>query len=213
MDLMAAGDWYLLANESLGTNERLITQEGHYQLQYQGDGNLVLRKRDGSYLWDTETNGRPVGRCIMQGDGNLVIYGPNGDYIWDTETNGYPNSSLVIQDDGNLVIYAPGDRAIWATYTLPPEIHSFWPTEAEPGMPISVRGDYFHITTRVEWKIKDTNEYHRARFQILDKRMLTTFAPSCENGWSSQLYVTNWADRIGSSDELICIRETVQKGY
>src|SRR3712207_3719368 len=112
---MAAGDWYLLPNELLRANERITSQERRVFLIYQGDGNLVLYTNTGRYLWDSGTDRRPVGRCIMQGDGNLVIYGPNNEYVWDTETNGNPGSSLVIQDDGNLVIYAPGDRAIWWT--------------------------------------------------------------------------------------------------
>jgi hypothetical protein len=203
---MAAGDWYLLANESLGTNERLITQEGRYQLQYQGDGNLVLRKSNGGYLWDSSTHGRPVGKCIMQGDGNLVIYGPNGDYIWDTETNGNPGSSLVIQDDGNLVIYTPGDRAIWATYTLPPQIHSFSPMYATYSQPITVRGDYFHITTKVEWYIYQAEIWAQQPVDIIDKYRLATRAPwQCQDGWRCRLRVTNWAGEATSRDLLACV--------
>jgi len=136
----------------------------------------------------------------------LVIYGPNGDYIWDTETNGHPNSSLVIQDNGNLVIYAPGDRAIWATYTLPPQIHSFEPEYARYSQPVTVRGDYFHITTKVEWYIYQANIWAQQRFEIIDKYRLTTYAPwQCRQGWRAILRVTNWAGEARSDDLLYCL--------
>jgi hypothetical protein len=68
---------YLHPDESLGPDQSLRSPDGRYRFVYQGDGNLVLYRSDGGYLWDSATNGKPVGRCIMQGDGNLVIHGPN----------------------------------------------------------------------------------------------------------------------------------------
>ena len=64
-----------------------------YRLFYQTDGNLVLYGPDGP-LWDSETDGRGAGACIMQADGNLVLYGPNDEYVWDTETDNNPGSRL-----------------------------------------------------------------------------------------------------------------------
>jgi hypothetical protein len=204
---MAAGDPHLRADEFLRANERLVSQDGRYQLQYQGDGNLVLRKSDGKYLWDTETNGRPVGRCIMQGDGNLVIYGPNGDYIWDTETNGHSDSVLVLQDDGNLVIYDANYRALWATYTLPPEIHDFDPKYATYSQRIRVRGDYLHLTRKVEWGVYDLNgQWLWQEHEVVDKYTLITKAPwQCQDGWRAKLRVTTWVGEATSRDLLACV--------
>ncbi|MFS0718010.1 curculin domain-containing protein [Arthrobacter sp. 1P04PC] len=90
-----------------------------YRLLYQTDGNLVLYGPDGP-LWDSGSNGRGAGACIMQADGNLVLYGPNDEYVWDTETDNNPGSRLVIQDDGNAVIYRPDGSPLWATETCQP---------------------------------------------------------------------------------------------
>ncbi|NHZ89539.1 FAD-binding protein, partial [Massilia sp. CCM 8733] len=114
----------LLPNEFLEAEEFLLSSNGRYTFVYQGDGNLVLYKfrPDGSrnWLWDSQTNRKPVGRCIMQGDGNLVIYGPTGNYVWDSGTGGKNDSWLVIQDDGNAVIYLPNGAPVWATNTVQP---------------------------------------------------------------------------------------------
>jgi hypothetical protein len=104
---------------------------------YQGDGNLVLY-RAGTWLWDSETNGKQAGVCIMQGDGNLVIYSPGVRYVWDTSTHDHPASRLVVQNDGNVVIYAPDGTALWATNTvqlsLVPNVVAFPRNEAESAL-------------------------------------------------------------------------------
>ncbi len=70
------------------------------------------------WMWDSQTDRRPAGVCIMQADGNLVIYGPDAQYIWDSATDNNPGSHLLVQDDGNVVIYRPDNTAIWATNTV-----------------------------------------------------------------------------------------------
>jgi hypothetical protein len=109
----------LLPDEFLEADQSISSLNGRFTFVYQGDGNLVLYKnyRNGSRkaLWDSQTDRRPVGRCIMQGDGNLVIYGPDGEYIWDTATDGNPGSRLVFQDNGDVVIYNARNQRIWST--------------------------------------------------------------------------------------------------
>jgi Common central domain of tyrosinase len=105
--------------EVLNPNQSITSRNGLYVFVYQGDGNLVLYGPAG-WLWDSQTDGRPVGVCIMQGDGNLVIYGPGGQYVWDSATDNNPGSHLVVQDDGNVVIYRPDNTAAWATNTVQP---------------------------------------------------------------------------------------------
>lgn len=54
-------------------------------LAYQGDGNLVLYRRDGAPVWASDTFGAP-GEVAMQGDGNLVVYDAHGAPQWASDT-------------------------------------------------------------------------------------------------------------------------------
>lgn len=106
-------------NLYLAPNQVLSSHNGHYQLVYQGDGNLCVYKFTGapncwSPIWATMTNGKSAGKTCMQGDGNFVVYDAKNAPIWATMTNGHTGAYLVMQDDGNLVIYEYG-KAIWAS--------------------------------------------------------------------------------------------------
>jgi outer membrane lipoprotein-sorting protein len=105
--------------EVLNPGQSIKSASGRYTFVYQTDGNLVLYD-DGTPLWASATDGRPVGRCIMQSDGNLVIYGPGGQPFWSSNTWQHPGSRLVVQDDGNVVIYRPDGTPVWATNTWLP---------------------------------------------------------------------------------------------
>jgi glycerophosphoryl diester phosphodiesterase len=126
---MPANHDYLQNDEVLYPNQSLTSADGRFILIYQGDGNLVLYRQfpgqERSWLWDSETHGRPGGACVMQGDGNLVIY-LDGQAIWSSNTWGNPGSRLVVQNDGNVVIYRPDGRAIWATHTVYSEKRPFY---------------------------------------------------------------------------------------
>jgi len=113
-----AGDT-LNAGGTLQPDQSIQSSDGRYRLVYQTDGNLVLYRTDGSPLWASGTNGRPVGQTIMQDDGNLAIYGPNQEFVWNTGTQ-VAGSRLVVQNDGNLVVYAADGSAIWASNTAQP---------------------------------------------------------------------------------------------
>jgi Trypsin-like peptidase domain len=105
--------------EVLNSNQSITSANGRYRFIYQSDGNLVLYD-GGVALWASNTDGRPVGICIMQTDGNLVIYTPDNQAIWASNTDGRPGSRLIVQDDGNVVIYQPDGSAAWATNTVQP---------------------------------------------------------------------------------------------
>jgi outer membrane lipoprotein-sorting protein len=105
--------------EVLNPDQSITSADGRYRFIYQSDGNLVLYD-GGTLLWDSTTNSKPVGICIMQGDGNLVIYARGGQAIWASNTPQHPGSRLVVQNDGNVVIYRPDGTLVWATNTVQP---------------------------------------------------------------------------------------------
>lgn len=118
----ATGDNVLLTptSEALGYGQRmnagyaLVSPNGVYNLQMQGDGNLVLYNCCGTYLWEATTWGNPGAFAVMQTDGNFVIYSATGTPLWNRPwTNRVSGSYLQLQDDGNLVIYAPGRTWKW----------------------------------------------------------------------------------------------------
>jgi len=112
----------MLPGEVLKPGTIITSKNGIYSLVYQGDGNLVLYKKDANgknrALWASNTYGKPGVVCIMQGDGNLVIYDKNSKPIWATGTYGNSGSRLYVQDDGNVVIYNANNKPIWATHTV-----------------------------------------------------------------------------------------------
>lgn len=107
-----AGELKLDAGESIETKSRILIM--------QGDGNLVLYKKDrgaqSKPLWSSRTNTGSNYRAVFQGDGNLVIYNAKGEAKWASGTNPQGNR-LIIQNDGNLVIYSDVGNALWATAT------------------------------------------------------------------------------------------------
>ena len=106
----------LSADQSLTANQRLVSDDGRYQLIMQSDGNLVLYSPYRA-LWWTGTNGRGATRAVMQHDGNLVLYDAQSRAVWYTRTDGNSNAGLALQSDGNLVVYNPQGRPLWYTRT------------------------------------------------------------------------------------------------
>jgi pseudomonalisin len=86
---------------------RMLSANGQYSLDMQGDGNLVLYRRQPtvSVVWSSGTQGHPGTYAVMQTDGNFVLYNPSGKAVWTSWTQGHPNAYLALQDDGNAVVY------------------------------------------------------------------------------------------------------------
>jgi hypothetical protein len=103
--------------DELSPGQQIFSANMQYYLTYETGGNLVLyHESPGFKLWESGTNGRPVGVCTIEGYGNLAIYGP--DYkrpIWQSDTDGHAGGSrLVVRDDGKVAIYQPDGRQIWS---------------------------------------------------------------------------------------------------
>ncbi len=106
----------MVAGQSLGVGNQLLSCDNRFRLVLQGDGNLVLYKNGTQPLWATGTNGSSAHYAALQGDGNFVLYSTSLAALWNSGTPGNPGAILALQDDGNLVLYRNG-VAIWHTGT------------------------------------------------------------------------------------------------
>lgn len=105
----------LAVDETLQTDQSLISDNGQYRLTVQLDGNLVLYGPSGP-VWATNTSCFACGSyLIMQQDGNLVLYTGSGQALWATNRFG-SGARLVVQDDGNLVVYSGTNQVIWSRW-------------------------------------------------------------------------------------------------
>jgi len=118
----------LTTEQSLGVEQRIVSDNGDYQLVLQSDGNLVLYglkgRVPGGATWATGTDGQGGTMAVLQRDGNFVLYGSRGRVpggaLWASGTDGQDVVSLVMQNDGNLVLYRRDGSATWATDTVEP---------------------------------------------------------------------------------------------
>jgi len=92
----------------------VLSPSRQYKLIYQTDGNLVLYRASGEFLWNNgKTN--TGGKVVMQTDGNLVSYNAAGKALWGSLTSRNPGAFLGVQDDGNVVVYAVDScKALWS---------------------------------------------------------------------------------------------------
>ena len=107
----------MLPGDVLRPGEWIRSNDGRFELVYQGDGNLVLDQQ-GTAIWASGTHGRAPGLVVMQHDGNFVMYDANNVPIWTSDGSyGHAGAWLIVQDDGNVVIYSEGGTALWNTGT------------------------------------------------------------------------------------------------
>lgn len=101
----------------LTTGQRIVSSNGKYHFDLQGDGNLVTYSSAGRVVWTANTRTLGGTRLNLQGDGNLVLYTSAGQAVWASHTVGSGASHLIMQGDGNLVLRNGSGAAVWATNT------------------------------------------------------------------------------------------------
>lgn len=108
----------LRAEQTMGSGDNLITNNGLFSLAMQSDGNLVIyRLANGSAqpLWSTGAAGT-YSYVRMQQDGNLALYHKDNTWSWTSGTGGRPINAgyrLVLEENGSLDIYGPAGEIIW----------------------------------------------------------------------------------------------------
>ncbi len=117
----AAASPTLLTGQTLSPGQSLTSADGHYALDMQTDGNLVLYWINGRAgqiaLWSSRTHGNDGAYAVLQSDGNLAVFNRTAQVLWSSDTSSAGCTNLTVQDDGNLVLYS-STRAIWASKTL-----------------------------------------------------------------------------------------------
>jgi predicted alpha/beta hydrolase family esterase len=106
--ILNAGQW-------LAPGSSLASPDGRYRLDYQPDGNLVVRRADGLAVWASGTAGRSAGQALMQTDSNFVVYDAAGAAVWHTGTWGIPGAYLSMQNNGAFVIYRGDGQRLWGS--------------------------------------------------------------------------------------------------
>lgn len=104
----------LQKNAMLRTGQRIVSTNGLYRLELQGDGNLVTYSATGAVIWTANTQGKGGTTLAMQGDGNLVLYTAAGSPVWASGTNGQAVAYLILQDSGVLALVSPGGVTVWS---------------------------------------------------------------------------------------------------
>src|SRR5262249_44863948 len=84
--------------------EHVASSDGQFNLVYQTDGDLVLRRADGSFVWHSGTGGSSPGYAEMQPDGNLVVYNADTVPLFWTNTDGHSGAVLYVGSDGVLTV-------------------------------------------------------------------------------------------------------------
>jgi surface antigen len=103
------------AGDTLTAGQFLQSDDRHYEVVMQGDGNLVEYVSGGQALWTSGTQGNSGAWAVMQTDGNLVVYNASGQALWNSRTQGHSGARASLQTDGNFVVYS-GTTALWANY-------------------------------------------------------------------------------------------------
>lgn len=106
----------LASGTGLTAGQSVVSCDGSYMMDMQGDGNLVLYKAD-SPVWESHTSGSGAVKAAMQTDGNFVLYASDGSAVWFTGTAGNPGAHLSVQDTGDVVILSAPGSTLWSSET------------------------------------------------------------------------------------------------
>lgn len=132
---------FIALNQTLSTNDYLVSNNNAFFAIMQGDGNLCVYRGSApdanqGFLWGALGQSQPNGNyfSIMQGDGNLCVYkgtglSDNQGFVWGALNQSQPDRAYfaVLQDDGNLCVYkgtSPSDNqgGVWCSTAIDPVV-------------------------------------------------------------------------------------------
>ncbi|MGY1667511.1 fibronectin type III domain-containing protein, partial [Geodermatophilus sp. SYSU D00696] len=94
----------LAAGERLTAGQSLVSANGSFRANMQGDGNFVVYGPDGASVWAAGTWGVPGAHVEMRADGNLAVVSEAGAVAWQSNTAGSGGVRAVLGDDGVLSV-------------------------------------------------------------------------------------------------------------
>jgi hypothetical protein len=113
-----------LKNVDMVRNKRYFSANSLYYFVWQDDGNLVLNKDNGEYVWSLDKSYKGPLRDIktlrLQPDGNFVALNAAGGFLWsplNANNQNPPNSptELIATIDGKLwLIHRPSRKTLWS---------------------------------------------------------------------------------------------------
>lgn len=113
-----AGTFPLAGGFGFERGKQVYSPSGKHYVQFQDDGNLVVKSREGAYVWGLDRVALAklgqIGRITFQPDGNLVAYTASGGYIWSALQAEQPaGTQLNLTDGGVLQIVRPDKHVVW----------------------------------------------------------------------------------------------------
>ena len=109
----------LTANQSLQTNQELISNSGWFRLKMFPNGQLAIYRTQANLtIWVAPGMSQTGGSAVMQADGNFVAISPQNTPYWSTGSAGHAGALIIMQDDGNLVVYDAANHPLWASNTV-----------------------------------------------------------------------------------------------
>jgi hypothetical protein len=128
---------YLLNDEKLERNDKVISPNSKYVLVQQGNGDLATYTVSGSeYIWNSKTGGNTDSLTVLQKDGNLVIYSKDGKALWQSNTSGHLGDILTVDNSGYPVILAKNGKVLFNPAPKAPT------PPVEEAIPTSIDGSY-----------------------------------------------------------------------
>lgn len=114
----AAKPTVVRAGHTLTRGQKIDSPSGTYYAMLQDDGNFVVKKKDGSYVWGLDRivpdKLAQIAQIKLQEDGNLVGSTSSGEFIWSALRQRQPEGTyLRLTDDGLLQIVTPDNNVIW----------------------------------------------------------------------------------------------------
>lgn len=99
----------------LNTGERLVSPNGDYNLMMQENGNLVLRKQNGTIIWHPEMDGSGAVKAEITNAGNVVLRQSDGDVMWASGTSRWAQSATTIEvtNSGNVLLSNAARDHLW----------------------------------------------------------------------------------------------------
>ena len=119
----------LVVNQVMKRSQHLESANGEYRLEFQADGNVVIRRQsDQATTWSSKSKNPSANRLVLGPNGNLSVRDWGRSPVWESGTRNSRVNRMTLQNDGNLVMFDTANNPIWtsgvSTNAITPKIAS-----------------------------------------------------------------------------------------